>query len=249
MHASHLRRPVYPQVPPDVNSRTNGGGRVRFNPNLYNCGKVCLSLLGTWSGGGGETCWDLPETPAESATETLCLDLAAAACSAMDRCMPGGLWDHFFNMNPLDLETCTARFALGCPEALARPGVPAIEELEASVETITTASCEDVFLAELFGDRTTARLLTVPIAVEMSGVRGTRDDGGPESEDEPGDPVRVAQRGHGPLAKAHAHELIDRDDRRDQQLSDGEHSSGVRDSAPLGRRARKRQAPEQRSVA
>ncbi|KAJ1381839.1 ubiquitin-conjugating enzyme/RWD-like protein, partial [Ochromonadaceae sp. CCMP2298] len=22
----------------------------RFNPNLYNCGKVCLSLLGTWAG-------------------------------------------------------------------------------------------------------------------------------------------------------------------------------------------------------
>lgn len=29
---------------------TTGGGRVRFNPNLYDCGKVCLSLLGTWSG-------------------------------------------------------------------------------------------------------------------------------------------------------------------------------------------------------
>ena len=29
---------------------TTGGGRVRFNPNLYACGKVCLSLLGTWSG-------------------------------------------------------------------------------------------------------------------------------------------------------------------------------------------------------
>jgi hypothetical protein len=27
-----------------------GSGSVRFNPNLYNCGKVCLSLLGTWSG-------------------------------------------------------------------------------------------------------------------------------------------------------------------------------------------------------
>lgn len=27
-----------------------GYGSVRFNPNLYNCGKVCLSLLGTWSG-------------------------------------------------------------------------------------------------------------------------------------------------------------------------------------------------------
>ncbi len=25
---------------------------MRFNPNLYNCGKVCLSLLGTWSGPG-----------------------------------------------------------------------------------------------------------------------------------------------------------------------------------------------------
>ena len=31
--------------------------QVRFNPNLYNCGKVCLSLLGTWHGGKGEG-WD-----------------------------------------------------------------------------------------------------------------------------------------------------------------------------------------------
>ena len=29
---------------------STAGGRVRFNPNLYDCGKVCLSLLGTWSG-------------------------------------------------------------------------------------------------------------------------------------------------------------------------------------------------------
>ena len=29
-----------------VNFQTTGGGSVRFNPNLYNCGKVCLSLLG-----------------------------------------------------------------------------------------------------------------------------------------------------------------------------------------------------------
>ena len=29
---------------------TTGGGTVRFNPNLYANGKVCLSLLGTWSG-------------------------------------------------------------------------------------------------------------------------------------------------------------------------------------------------------
>ena len=25
---------------------------VRFNPNYYKCGKVCLSILGTWSGPG-----------------------------------------------------------------------------------------------------------------------------------------------------------------------------------------------------
>jgi hypothetical protein len=28
---------------------------VRFNPNLYDNGKVCLSLLGTWNGERGET--------------------------------------------------------------------------------------------------------------------------------------------------------------------------------------------------
>lgn len=49
--------PQYPRVPPKVQLMTTGGGRVRFNPNLYECGKVCLSLLGTWSGPG----WD-PQT-------------------------------------------------------------------------------------------------------------------------------------------------------------------------------------------
>eukprot|EP01033_Poteriospumella_lacustris_P012073 gene12074-8626_t len=42
--------PRYPQAPPAVRLVTTDGGRVRFNPNLYACGKVCLSLLGTWSG-------------------------------------------------------------------------------------------------------------------------------------------------------------------------------------------------------
>lgn len=49
--------PRYPTEPPKVQLMTTGGGRVRFNPNLYECGKVCLSLLGTWSGPG----WD-PQT-------------------------------------------------------------------------------------------------------------------------------------------------------------------------------------------
>ena len=45
----------FPESPPKVLLLTTGGGRVRFNPNLYNCGKVCLSLLGTWSGQKGES--------------------------------------------------------------------------------------------------------------------------------------------------------------------------------------------------
>jgi ubiquitin-protein ligase len=41
---------TYPLKNPSVNFLTTGKGSVRFNPNLYNCGKVCLSLLGTWQG-------------------------------------------------------------------------------------------------------------------------------------------------------------------------------------------------------
>ncbi|KAL8570196.1 ubiquitin-conjugating enzyme E2 Ze [Nucella lapillus] len=42
--------PDYPIRPPRVRLMTTGNGMVRFNPNLYKCGKVCLSILGTWSG-------------------------------------------------------------------------------------------------------------------------------------------------------------------------------------------------------
>ena len=40
----------YPKSPPKVQLATTGGGKWRFNPNLYESGKVCLSLLGTWQG-------------------------------------------------------------------------------------------------------------------------------------------------------------------------------------------------------
>jgi len=40
----------YPYQPPVVTMLTTGGGRVRFNPNLYANGTVCLSILGTWNG-------------------------------------------------------------------------------------------------------------------------------------------------------------------------------------------------------
>jgi ubiquitin-protein ligase len=45
----------YPKAVPSVLLNTTDNGRVRFNPNLYANGKVCLSLLGTWSGEKGES--------------------------------------------------------------------------------------------------------------------------------------------------------------------------------------------------
>ena len=47
----------YPNGPPKMNLTTTGNGTIRFNPNLYQCGKVCLSLLGTWAGKSTEN-WD-----------------------------------------------------------------------------------------------------------------------------------------------------------------------------------------------
>lgn len=53
----------YPIKAPKVKFMTTGGGRVRFNPNLYKDGKVCLSILGTWTGPG----W----SPAQSLSSVL----------------------------------------------------------------------------------------------------------------------------------------------------------------------------------
>ncbi|KAI9667230.1 MAG: hypothetical protein M1821_000043 [Bathelium mastoideum] len=41
---------TFPNEPPKMQFKTTAGGKIRFNPNLYADGKVCLSLLGTWSG-------------------------------------------------------------------------------------------------------------------------------------------------------------------------------------------------------
>jgi ubiquitin-protein ligase len=45
----------YPHSPPKVKYCTNGNN-VRFNPNLYTCGKVCVSLLNTWRGDQWTSC-------------------------------------------------------------------------------------------------------------------------------------------------------------------------------------------------
>jgi len=45
----------YPHSPPVIVYHTNGGG-VRFHPNLYKNGKVCLSILNTWKGEQWTSC-------------------------------------------------------------------------------------------------------------------------------------------------------------------------------------------------
>ncbi|GAY55730.1 hypothetical protein CUMW_166410 [Citrus unshiu] len=53
--------PSYPNEPPVgiffLQSVYYYSGGLRLNPNLYDCGKVCLSLLGTWTGKSTEM-WD-----------------------------------------------------------------------------------------------------------------------------------------------------------------------------------------------
>jgi ubiquitin-conjugating enzyme E2 Z len=45
----------YPHSPPKVIFVTNGDN-IRFNPNLYTSGKVCISLLNTWRGDQWTSC-------------------------------------------------------------------------------------------------------------------------------------------------------------------------------------------------
>jgi ubiquitin-conjugating enzyme E2 Z len=51
-----IRYPTdYPHSPPKIKYCTNGNN-IRFNPNLYTCGKVCISLLNTWRGDQWTSC-------------------------------------------------------------------------------------------------------------------------------------------------------------------------------------------------
>lgn len=56
-------RASYPATPPFVRIATTGDNKVRFNPNLYNDGYVCLSIINTWESS--------PEEMWNGATSTL----------------------------------------------------------------------------------------------------------------------------------------------------------------------------------
>ncbi|KAL3925597.1 MAG: hypothetical protein SGARI_005813 [Bacillariaceae sp.] len=48
----------YNRIPPLVTFLTTGGGQTRMGPNLYQDGKVCLSLLGTFNAGSDSERWN-----------------------------------------------------------------------------------------------------------------------------------------------------------------------------------------------
>jgi len=68
----------YPHSPPKVKYCTNGTDKcknsngIRFNPNLYRCGKVCVSLLNTWRGEQWTSCQTI---------STVLLTLCTLLCS------------------------------------------------------------------------------------------------------------------------------------------------------------------------
>ena len=47
--------PNYPASPPTAKAINTGLGHVRWHPNVYRDGKLCVSILGTWSGPGWES--------------------------------------------------------------------------------------------------------------------------------------------------------------------------------------------------
>ena len=61
----------FPFSPPVVKYYTNDG-ITRFNPNLYKCGKVCLSILNTWRGDQWSSCQSI---------STVLLTLCTLLCS------------------------------------------------------------------------------------------------------------------------------------------------------------------------
>jgi ubiquitin-conjugating enzyme E2 Z len=61
----------YPHTPPKVKYCTNANN-IRFNPNLYTCGKVCVSLLNTWRGDQWTSCQTI---------STVLLTLCTLLCS------------------------------------------------------------------------------------------------------------------------------------------------------------------------
>jgi len=79
----------YPYAPPVVKYCTNNG-IVRFNPNLYICGKVCISILNTWYGEQWTSCQTI---------STILLSLSTLLCKSPLMNEPGCKIGHSDEVN------------------------------------------------------------------------------------------------------------------------------------------------------
>ena len=94
----------YPHSPPKVKYCTNGNN-VRFNPNLYTCGKVCVSLLNTWRGEQWTSCQSI---------STVLLTLCTLLCKdpllnepGVDKSNPDmSSYDEIIQIANLDIAIC-----------------------------------------------------------------------------------------------------------------------------------------------
>lgn len=96
----------YPHQPPKVKLLTTGHGGFRFGPNLYANGKVCLSILGTWSG---------PSWTSVQTLSSVLLSIQSLLCEFPYRCEPGfenavgpevELYNHAVRYQTLRLAVC-----------------------------------------------------------------------------------------------------------------------------------------------
>ena len=103
----------YQHSPPKIKYCTNGND-IRFNPNLYKCGKVCVSLLNTWRGDQWTSCQSI---------STVLLTLCTLLCKDPLLNEPGvsNTHDDMYSYNVI-IQFCNLDIAV-CDIILKRSGV------------------------------------------------------------------------------------------------------------------------------
>ena len=103
----------YPYAPPIIKYYTNSN-TIRFNPNLYTCGKVCLSILNTWRGEQWTSCQTI---------STILLTLCTILCKNPILNEPGITIRNpdFNNYNEI-IEYCNLDIAV-CDIIMKKPGI------------------------------------------------------------------------------------------------------------------------------
>jgi ubiquitin-conjugating enzyme E2 Z len=94
----------YPHSPPLVTYCTNGKN-IRFNPNLYKCGKVCISLLNTWRGDQWTSCQTISSVLITLCT-LLCKDPLLNEPGVTDSHRDFEKYNQIIEFNNIDVAVC-----------------------------------------------------------------------------------------------------------------------------------------------